>query len=217
MTRVNRVTLAQKAPLDNKAELVLQADQALLVLREKLVLLVSPDQLEETDYLVDLVFLDLQDQLANLVKMETKENLDLLAKKDSKEPKGPWVLLVPLEPEEHQATKELWEHLVTRALEEKWAVKVQKERMDQMVSQDPMVLLDLKAFLDLLALKENKEITVFSDHLVPLVNQENLDQSVPREEMVFLVHLDLKDLRVSRENQDHQVCKVPQAKMESTA
>ena len=64
------------------------------------------------------------------MRMETKERLVHLEKKASKEEKGPWDLLVPSVSEDLQATKELLDLLVTKALEVKWADKELKERMD---------------------------------------------------------------------------------------
>ena len=64
------------------------------------------------------------------MRMETKERLVRLEKKVSKEEKGPWDLLVPSVSGDLQATKELLDLLVTKALEVKWADKELKERMD---------------------------------------------------------------------------------------
>ena len=66
------------------------------------------------------------------MRMETKERLVRLGKKASKEEKGPWDLLVPSVSGDLQATKELLDLLVTKALEVKWADKELKERMDHL-------------------------------------------------------------------------------------
>ena len=89
-----------------------------------------------------------------------------------------------------------------------------KEKMVQLVSKVPLVLLVLKASQVQLVPRERWETTGSVVLQVQLASLVSLDQLEQREAMEFLEHLDLKVSKVKREHRVFLVFLAHQEKME---
>ena len=185
--------------------------------KESLVLLDSQALQEEMVCLAGQVFKDHLDLSVSQEKMATRVTLAFLERKVSRVVKAQWDPPVLLAQEGLLETKVEWVPLETRASEVKWAAKAPKERMDLLASLGLMDHLAHRAFLVLLASRENKVIMEWSEPLVLLVNQASLGLWGQKVEMAFLVLQDLKVYRARKVSQVHLVSLVHLARMEFMA